>query len=246
MDRANLAAVRNPGIHGRSNNSRRDGLEHGPNTIAFLAAAAGSVTEHRKLVVISGSSGYIGTAIIRRLAERYDIAALDEPGPPYPERLAYCVPVDMESRESVDRALESVGKKFGRRVASVVHLAAYYDFGGEPSPKYYSINVLGTRRLIDALQSFDVEQFVFASTMLVHRPTQPGCRARCASSTSPSACGSWPRRGGWAASRRASVPGTVSRWAWRSWPLRFLWASSGSPMPAGTGTSTEGSHASSS
>ncbi len=61
-------------------------------------------------------------------------------------------------------------------VASVVHLAAYYDFLGEPSPKYDEITVRGTGRLLRGLRDlgFRVEQFVFSSTMLVHRPAEPG------------------------------------------------------------------------
>tara|TARA_B100001105_G_scaffold246270_2_gene229811 strand:+ start:7035 stop:7652 length:618 start_codon:yes stop_codon:yes gene_type:complete len=54
----------------------------------------------------------------------------------------------------------------------VLHLAAYYDVGGEPNPLYEEVTAQGTRRLIDALQEFEVQQFVFASTMLVHRPTE--------------------------------------------------------------------------
>src|SRR3546814_7124284 len=42
---------------------------------------------------------------------------------------------------------------------------------GDPNPLYDKVTVQGTRRLIDGLQSFEVEQFVFASTMLVHKPT---------------------------------------------------------------------------
>jgi nucleoside-diphosphate-sugar epimerase len=34
--------------------------------------------------------------------------------------------------------------------------------------------VQGTRRLLQALQAFQVEQFVYASTMLVHAPSEPG------------------------------------------------------------------------
>src|SRR5690606_7038897 len=55
-----------------------------------------------------------------------------------------------------------------------VHLAGYYDFTGEPHPLYESVNVKGTRRLLRSLQSFNVEQFIYASTMLVHAPTEPG------------------------------------------------------------------------
>ena len=52
-----------------------------------------------------------------------------------------------------------------------MHLAAYYDVSGEPNPLYDKITVQGTRRLIEALQDFEVDQFVYASTMLVHKPT---------------------------------------------------------------------------
>jgi nucleoside-diphosphate-sugar epimerase len=58
----------------------------------------------------------------------------------------------------------------------VVHLAAYYDFLGDPSDKYDEITVRGTGRLLRGLRAldFDVDQFVFSSTMLVHRPAALG------------------------------------------------------------------------
>src|SRR3546814_14334780 len=68
-------------------------------------------------------------------------------------------------------ALDEVRARYGNRIASVIHLAAYYDISGDPNPLYDKVTVQGTRRLIDGLQSFEVEQFVFASTMLVHKPT---------------------------------------------------------------------------
>ena len=57
-----------------------------------------------------------------------------------------------------------------------MHLAAYYDFLGEPSPKYDEITVRGTGRMLRGLHELDfqVEQFIFSSTMLVHRPAEPG------------------------------------------------------------------------
>jgi nucleoside-diphosphate-sugar epimerase len=79
---------------------------------------------------------------------------------------------DLGSEESVRTAVGEVRERFGARIASVIHLAAYYDVSGKPNPLYQKITVDGTRRLIDALQDFDVEQFVYASTMLVHRPTE--------------------------------------------------------------------------
>ena len=76
------------------------------------------------------------------------------------------------------RAANAVAERSGGRVASVVHLAGYYDFTGEDSPLYEAVNEEGTRRLLRALNAADliVEQFVYAGTMLVHRPGRPGER----------------------------------------------------------------------
>jgi nucleoside-diphosphate-sugar epimerase len=65
---------------------------------------------------------------------------------------------------------------YGDRITSVVHLAAYYDLSGEPSPLYDQITVRGTERLLEQLKWFQVEQFVFSSTMLVHTPTDQELR----------------------------------------------------------------------
>ncbi len=64
----------------------------------------------------------------------------------------------------------------GGRLASVIHLAAYYDFAGEPSSMYERLTVQGTRRLLRELRGFErVEQFVFSSSLLVMKPNNtPG------------------------------------------------------------------------
>ena len=72
------------------------------------------------------------------------------------------------------KALATVRSRYGSRIASVVHLAAYYDFTGEPNQLYDAVKVQGTERLLQALRDFEVGQFMFSSTMLVHAPTEPG------------------------------------------------------------------------
>ena len=123
------------------------------------------------VVLVTGASGFIAAAVIGRLAERYTIVGLDRAGPPDPPAPAEAVDFDLSSDEAVRSALEEVRRRHGSRIASVIHLAAYYDVSGEPNPLYEKVTVQGTRRLIDALQAFEVDQFVYASTMLVHRPT---------------------------------------------------------------------------
>ena len=65
----------------------------------------------------------------------------------------------------------------GARAASLVHLAAFYDFSSEDDARYDAVNVRGTERLARVLgQELELEQILFASTMLVHPPCRPGER----------------------------------------------------------------------
>lgn len=127
----------------------------------------------RPIVLITGGSGLIGRAVARRLGERFTVVSLDREKPAEPIAGVVHVDVDLTSDSSVSTALSAVGER-GRAIASVVHLAAYYDFTGRPNPKYQAITVEGTRRLLRSLREFDVGQFLFSSTMLVHRPCRPG------------------------------------------------------------------------
>ncbi|MGQ0538987.1 MAG: SPW repeat domain-containing protein, partial [Gemmatimonadaceae bacterium] len=113
-------------------------------------------------------------AAVRRLAEHVTVVGFDREGDPNPPFQAECVCVDVTSDESVRNAFARLAYAYGNRIASVIHLAAYYDFSGEPSPKYEEVTVRGTERLLHALREFRVEQFVFSSTILVHAPSAPG------------------------------------------------------------------------
>ncbi len=124
------------------------------------------------VVLITGASGFIGSAIIAKLADKFTLVGMDRAGPTPPRAPAHAVEFDLGNDESVRSALDVVRKEFGGRIASVIHLAAYYDITGDPNPLYDKITVQGTRRLIGALKKFEVEQFVFASTMLVHKPKE--------------------------------------------------------------------------
>ena len=129
------------------------------------------------IVIVTGANGRIGSAVMRRFAGRFDsIVGFDLKAPKTPIPGCLYVPVDVTSDESVQVGLRSVREHHGAHVASVIHLAAYYDFFGEPSEKYDEITVRGTGRLLRELRELDfrVEQFVFSSTMLVHRPAEPG------------------------------------------------------------------------
>lgn len=133
-------------------------------------------TPERGVVLVTGSSGLIGYPLIQRLATRYNVVGFDRAGPPHPPPVAECVSVDLTSDENVRAGLRLVRERHGERIASVIHLAAYYNFSGDPSPMYDELTVRGTERLLRELRDFQVEQFVFSSTMLVHAPCEPGQR----------------------------------------------------------------------
>lgn len=128
----------------------------------------------RETVIVTGANGLIGKAVAARLLGRYAVAGFVHKTPPEPPRGVECVQADLTSDESVERALARVRERYGARIASVIHLAAYYSFSGEPSHLYEDLTVKGTERLLKGLQAFQVEQFIFSSTMLVHQPAEPG------------------------------------------------------------------------
>lgn len=126
-------------------------------------------------VLITGGTGNIGEALCRRLGNAYRIVAVDlkPPSSQAPILGIQYLQMDVSSRESVHKTLEEVRRKFGPKISSVIHLAAYYSFSGQPSPKYDEITVRGSQNLIEELSQFDIEQFIFSSTMLVHAPQHP-------------------------------------------------------------------------
>jgi nucleoside-diphosphate-sugar epimerase len=128
-------------------------------------------TDSRPIVLISGAAGNIGTSLAELLSDDYRIVGLDRPGSKADFPL---IEFDLADNRSVGHALSEFGRRFGQEIASVVHLAAYFDFSGEESPLYEEINVEGTKRLLRALQPFKVDQFVYSGTMLVHAPGRPG------------------------------------------------------------------------
>lgn len=135
--------------------------------------------QHAKpVILITGASGLIGSRLVNRLVDRYQCVALDKSGNPFANMNAESISLDITDGASIDNALQRVRHVYGSTIASVVHLAAYYDFAGEPSDLYDQVTVHGTEKLITALQSFTVNQFIFSSTNLIYKPSEPGKKIR--------------------------------------------------------------------
>lgn len=134
------------------------------------------MSEQKDTILVTGASGRLGYPVAKRLAESFNVVGFDRRAPSHPPPSAECLYVDLTSDKSVRRGLQAIRELHGNRLAAVIHLAAYYDFSGAPSPLYDTITVRGTELLLRMLQDFEVEQFIFSSTDLVHMPSTPGQR----------------------------------------------------------------------
>ena len=130
-------------------------------------------SDQRPIVLITGANGNLGRSLGKALGRDFRAVGLDRAmeGAEFP-----VFKVDFTSDDSVELAFRKFRDAFGPQIASVIHCVAYFDFTGEENPLYQAVNVEGTRRLLRTLQEFEVEQFVYSSTMLVHAPCRPGER----------------------------------------------------------------------
>lgn len=131
---------------------------------------------NRGVILVTGSCGQIGAGVVKRLGTEFHMVGFELLKAFYASPNEELVPCDISSDESVSQALTHVRHFYGNHITSVIHLAAYYSFNKKESDLYNKITVEGTRRLLRGLRHFDVEQFIFSSTMLVHAPCQPGTK----------------------------------------------------------------------
>jgi UDP-glucuronate 4-epimerase len=117
-------------------------------------------------VLVTGSSGLIGTHVVRHLhASVHRVAALDILKPKFP------LPDGVEFRQCDIHQDHFPNRVFG----AVVHLAALAWV--RPSMThpigYHSTNVSGTLRLLEYCRSMQVPHFVFVSSSSVYGPGAP-------------------------------------------------------------------------
>jgi nucleoside-diphosphate-sugar epimerase len=148
-------------------------IEIGTNAKALPERIPFELTEAEKpVLLVTGSTGLIGSKVVEAFAPHYRVVCLDVLRPKEDIAGSQWIECDMTKDESVEQALGAVRERYGDRVASVIHLAAHYDFSGAPSPLYRTLTIEGTRRLLRGLRKFHVAQFIFSSTMLVMKPVE--------------------------------------------------------------------------
>jgi nucleoside-diphosphate-sugar epimerase len=115
--------------------------------------------------LVTGGTGFTGSHLVRRLLDRgHEVLVLDnQRGLAYDELKARGAKIelgDVTDKPTVNRLMK------GCEV--VHHLAAAFRQLDVPSRYYQSVNVEGTRYLLDAARRFQVRRFVYCSTQGVH------------------------------------------------------------------------------
>lgn len=129
---------------------------------------------NKPVVLVTGAAGLIGSKIVQRLKSDYTVVGLDLKRPKESHADVHWYELDLTEQDSVDSVIARIRDEHGDSIASVIHLAAYYDFSGAPSSMYHDLTVEGTRRMLRVLQAFSVDQFIFSSTLLVQRSSEQG------------------------------------------------------------------------
>jgi nucleoside-diphosphate-sugar epimerase len=117
--------------------------------------------------VLTGASGFVGRHLLEDLKADYRIFAIarrsqHDCGAPIHPNIAW-LRVDIAEREDLARTFREIRTAGG--AATLVHLAAYYDFTGEDHPEYQRTNVDGTRNVLEAARETGIGGFVFGSSV---------------------------------------------------------------------------------
>ncbi len=118
-------------------------------------------------IVITGASGFIGGYLVDYLKDEYKIFAVarrsrKEANIPYHPNLHW-MQWDISNKTSVSDAWKFINEQGGADF--IMHLAAFYDYSYKDNPVYDSVNVNGTKNMLELAEQLHVRRFIFASSL---------------------------------------------------------------------------------
>ena len=127
----------------------------------------------KPIVIVTGASGFIGSAVCIDLAKDFLVVAIDRREPTL--RLREVAPLviwhilDISDNRAVSELFAQVKINFGQ-IDFVIHLAAYYDFSLDWVGEYQRTNITGTSNVLNASKNEGVKRLIFASSIAAMEP----------------------------------------------------------------------------
>lgn len=143
-----------------------------PFRLLSTTGATPTMTDSAKKILISGGTGFVGSAIVRALAEKHpnfviDVIDQSPPRPEHvlPERTTY-MQADITSTETLTKAFEAVKPDIVVHAAGIVPDLAER-WGRRLEQEVWKINFEGTQNMLDVSKHSGVGAFIYTSTCCV-------------------------------------------------------------------------------
>ncbi len=128
-------------------------------------------------ILVTGASGYLGSALCADLCRDHRITGVYRRPPS--QKLRQATPGvlwelgDIADRSCIDLAFEKSEKR-GNPIDYVIHFAAYTDFAEKWHDEYCDTNIIGTRNIIEAAWEAGVKRILFAGSIAALPPLPKG------------------------------------------------------------------------
>ena len=118
----------------------------------------------KKKIVITGSSGYIGSAIFLTLKKNFEVFGIDRNTPKIKELKKNFYKIDLNQYKKLENFLVNLKPDL------VIHLAAQstIDFIGNKK-SYIKNNIEATKNLLSAMKKIGTKKIIFSSTASVYK-----------------------------------------------------------------------------
>ena len=138
-----------------------------------------SVTMGKPVIIVTGSSGFLGSAICVDLNRDFQIVGMDCRAPSIALQKqaseVWWQDIDISDSAGVNAVFDRIAARYPR-IEFVLHMAAFYHFGQHWLPEDERVNIRGLRNILEGASRVGTKRFVFAGSIASLAPAPVGAR----------------------------------------------------------------------